>query len=990
MSATFSFVQSASQVDGIVGTHSIALTLTAGNAVVVFAWDCNSDYGTQVCSDTIGNDYAFQIQSERLNATKCWAVAGCVGGSTLISVSNCVGIAVAEYHCNTLGWVIGNATEVTGYGSGTIYGGTFRTAFPAMAVFQCWEEMDTPGVVGFTTGTERVLVTGGYGTSLAVGDDSRPSVASAYTNIITGLSPSPYNYVDDNILVWLYFPANPSGDQHLIIRDVVTMSPFTTSYVDHSNLLAAGSGPTGLGGSERSGFSMMIRQRGTANIALSIPASDPYQPTLGTQIFLFDIDDAGIQYTVFAGTIDNVQTSWWGQNGDRLVVLSCVTYESVYDQIRIPGRLYQNQTAGFIFADLAALAFGSPLTVGAIQDGPTIDSFLIEDAPTIAECFDKLCTQNANQFIWWVDPGTLTVNFCPPGYFSASWNPQAKDVIWENFAIKPDRHDFRDRQIIKLDYDAFGRSDEVFAGAGQKAFTLRNPVHDVTNAWITQNTANHATGTFTGLPNPGDTITVSFPTSGSIYNWSANSPYFLGQQIIDSGNHLQQVSSVNAGLGYPGVPNSGKSSGSTPSWNHSGGYTQDYGVTWQDKGAIGSALYVVATYVWVNTIDNTQPNQVLIGGSAGDCAQNLCDAINAASQYQYVVSASPLVTTQKGDGATVSLPTWENRLINCDQPAGSATITIRNKYVGVGFVAALSESCANFSWSASQTSGGNTTFGTSSISVGLTTAQAGGGGASNLPTLAYLPGTNTVYLSSPLNSGTYLAVEYHRIDGQLIAVEDTPLVVQRAQIEASTGKYQASSSDSTATQWQGLYEAQQALQAFSPIPEMLEFVTMRPGIQANMGITFGFSMPQGPDLSSTSWIVQEIEGEWIPSPNGLGPGLGHFRYTVRCVNIAQIGSYLDFWKNMGGGGGSASATPAFNGTPAPAAPPAGGVQKYTTSWTSQTSVTVTHNLGTTAVIVQVYDGSGNQVIPQNIAATSTTVVTLTFGAAFTGSVVVIG
>ena len=58
---------------------------------------------------------------------------------------------------------------------------------------------------------------------------------------------------------------------------------------------------------------------------------------------------------------------------------------------------------------------------------------------------------------------------------------------------------------------------------------------------------------------------------------------------------------------------------------------------------------------------------------------------------------------------------------------------------------------------------------------------------------------------------------------------------------------------------------------------------------------------------------------------------------------------------------------------------------YTTSWTSQTSVTVTHNLGTLQVIVQVSDASGLKVEPESITLTSSNVVTLTFGAAFTGS-----
>jgi hypothetical protein len=67
-----------------------------------------------------------------------------------------------------------------------------------------------------------------------------------------------------------------------------------------------------------------------------------------------------------------------------------------------------------------------------------------------------------------------------------------------------------------------------------------------------------------------------------------------------------------------------------------------------------------------------------------------------------------------------------------------------------------------------------------------------------------------------------------------------------------------------------------------------------------------------------------------------------------------------------------------------------GTKKYTTSWTSQTSVTVTHNLGTTDVLVQVFDGSNVLVDPESVTATSTSVVTLTFGAAFTGRVVVLG
>ena len=50
---------------------------------------------------------------------------------------------------------------------------------------------------------------------------------------------------------------------------------------------------------------------------------------------------------------------------------------------------------------------------------------------------------------------------------------------------------------------------------------------------------------------------------------------------------------------------------------------------------------------------------------------------------------------------------------------------------------------------------------------------------------------------------------------------------------------------------------------------------------------------------------------------------------------------------------------------------------------------MTHGLSSTAVIVQVFDASGVLVIPESVTVTSSSVVTLTFGAAFTGSVVVL-
>ena len=68
----------------------------------------------------------------------------------------------------------------------------------------------------------------------------------------------------------------------------------------------------------------------------------------------------------------------------------------------------------------------------------------------------------------------------------------------------------------------------------------------------------------------------------------------------------------------------------------------------------------------------------------------------------------------------------------------------------------------------------------------------------------------------------------------------------------------------------------------------------------------------------------------------------------------------------------------------------GGVQSYSVAITAETEVTVTHSLGTVSVIVQVFDGDGLQVLPETCTIVDVDTVALTFGAAFTGKVVVLG
>jgi hypothetical protein len=66
-----------------------------------------------------------------------------------------------------------------------------------------------------------------------------------------------------------------------------------------------------------------------------------------------------------------------------------------------------------------------------------------------------------------------------------------------------------------------------------------------------------------------------------------------------------------------------------------------------------------------------------------------------------------------------------------------------------------------------------------------------------------------------------------------------------------------------------------------------------------------------------------------------------------------------------------------------------GNSSYSTTFTSVSSVTVTHSLGTKDVAVFVYDSSDNMFWPSSIVTTSTSVVTITFSSSRSGRVVVV-
>lgn len=669
-------------------------------------------------------------------------------------------------------------------------------------------------------------------------------------------------------------------------------------------------------GQSKHEFTNTLFQRGTGEIPLYIPGNSIYNALLleGVQVYLQDVNPSGTTL-VFAGTVEKVTIQWLGFGGDHVATLSVVSFEQCFDTLLVPPQLFQYQTAASIFTALfSSVAGGVPLTLGTINANFVINTLNITGWPRLSEVFNQIAQAGVgtnNPCIWGVDLPTLTVYLKPPDTTASPYILEPQQLAYDSSSFQLNRQDYRNRQIIKIDASAFAQSSELFAvnlpnGGVPVSFSLLRPAATVTSAWLTNNTQNQGTATFSGQPAPGDTVTIGYPQSGSIYNWAPNAPYRVGQAIVDPANHIQVVTTQ------------GTSGGSQPSWNDSGGTTTDGpgsniqpgfsgAVIWQDQGLSGAGGIGSAVYTFTNTLDNTQWGQVLIGASANQTSQNLVDAINCNVNAQ---------------GQTFSWPTWENPVVNAFISTAPSFVVF-NKSAGAGYIASLAASSSAFSWSGGQTSGGSTALGTYDL-------QVAANGSSNTANLYYTPGSNVVALASdPTTNHTgFIQVQYQRANGDCIVVENTAEVLLRAAIENGTGKYQQIVTDTSITSnTAGLQAVQSILAAYDTIPTSFSFVDWKPGLLPGQILEIILAYPVPSSLSvkvNGYWFVQEVTAELVPvipwADQSVVPGGGHYKFTVTVINVSQVESYLAFWQGLGGGGGGGNSS-LFAGAAAPTPTP---------------------------------------------------------------------
>ena len=671
-------------------------------------------------------------------------------------------------------------------------------------------------------------------------------------------------------------------------------------------------------GSGSHSFTNTLNERGTSTIPLRIAGTDPYIPTIGASVYEYDLNLAG-SFIVFAGTISQYDVTWEDDAGNRVITITVVSFEQCFDAIRVPPQTLYYDTAANMFAYLYnTYCGGVPVALGITN--ATFQVYKLDiNWDTVGSLFKKLATlASAN---WGIDLSTLTVYIKPPDTTAAPFAITPSQILFDSIKWNQDRTDFRTRQIVRLSLDAFSDSSELFPVPSSFYSShipfyvnLLRPAQTITNAWLTNNVQNSASGTFTGIPAPGDTIIINYPQSGSIYNWVPDAPWQVGQVIIDPAGNVQKCTQGNSNgqttkLGGTAAALTQIPSGD-PGWNDAlGGETTDGAIIWTCLGPTGAGGLGGSTYTWVTTLANTVtppvlPNNAIwglvkIGNTIGECMQNLVDAINCNNYTR---------------GSTFSWPTWENPLVNASTAGSPAdTIMIVNKSAGSGFIASLMSTGTAFSWDTAETSGGTSPFGTIALAVAEN-------GSSNTSNLYYTPGSLIVAVASiPTGvSGTpsRLQIQYQRADGDTIVCEDTALVALRAAVENGTGNYQCLIDDTSNTSnASGLQECQAALSAYSLIPVKFRLTTMVAGLLTGQYLSPTLAIPAALAaliaLGGAVYLIQEISGEFVPVrpyADPFVPGAGHFRYTLTLYNVSQIYTYLAFWENMGSGGGGSTSS----------------------------------------------------------------------------------
>jgi len=660
---------------------------------------------------------------------------------------------------------------------------------------------------------------------------------------------------------------------------------------------------SGKGGQTK--YTVASGQRGTASVSLRVHAGDTYAPLVGNPIGLYD--QAGQR--VFGGLITEIVKTNEGNTQETLYVCTCASFERLLDKHRIEPQSYFNQTAGAIFTAIFNSLPGETIILGQVDAGPVVPSAVYRHE-VVTDVFNNLAT-DAN-FVWGVDPATEKLYFRAPTSVNAPFDLTGDPltgagVLWDTLEWDTAQQDFRSRQYITVNMQAMPTDTDLMTGDGTTtSFTLGNRVDTVTAVTILGGPASNM-GTAGSLAfNDGDTITVgsvTYTVKTAIDNLSPNEVLIgsdsagtmsnlaeainggpnMGtdfsngtvpnpQCIATSNNNTITVTAIISGTSGNTIPTTTTCQPDEFSWPTDTLSNGNDGPTRAAVNGMFSGLPAAndtvtidgIVYIFVATLDNTSSNQVLIGGTADACANNLVEAIAGA----------PHVAA----GNDFSLPTLPHPTCVASY-SGAGGLTVFAKAPGAdGNNIAISAASTAFSWD-----NGNLTGGIPGPSQ-TATLQSGGSGTG---TWIWTEGSDTISCTPALPNNVIAAVTYYRLGVDIIGVENTSLAQARAAVEGGSGIYQALieeaySIDPVANDpAAAIARANSLLASYGLLTQTLTFYTDSAGWQPGQALKVNLAPPFDSTLNGT-WLTSQIDGSWIP-------GMPGWRCQVQAIAMSLNG-----------------------------------------------------------------------------------------------------
>jgi len=276
--------------------------------------------------------------------------------------------------------------------------------------------------------------------------------------------------------------------------------------------------------------------RGNATIPFQVPPDDPYAPSSKEVVAIYEnYRLTSTSKRVWLGYLNKPRITWEaGESDYHFLNYSAVSAEGWFDGILVPENKYEDIWSGelvqAIFNAISAqLPF--PITLGTTVLGVFYSERSFDGKSSAAAAFSQAASDAG--YIWYINPEDATLNYHPITYLAAPFEIQNGMILKGTLNWDEDASAQRDVQIVQLNPDVAPNEVAVFPGDGiETQFDLPKIADDVRGVCIVNGTAGvHAdsSGTFSGQPSDGDTLTIT-----PLYTPAITQPPYTFKNTLDN------------------------------------------------------------------------------------------------------------------------------------------------------------------------------------------------------------------------------------------------------------------------------------------------------------------------------------------------------------------------------------------------------------------------------------------------------------------------